>query len=379
VVEAAATLGELLESCSSRKLLITSRELLRIKGELEYPVPPLTEPEGVQLFCERSRLEPDEATAELCRRLDELPLAIELAAARTSVLSPAQILQRLSQRLDLLKGGRDAEERQQTLRATIEWSHDLLSNEEQRLFASLAVFRGGCAVEAAEAVAEADLDTLQSLVDKSLVQHTDERFWMLETIREYARECLAGSGAEAELRRRHALFVLNFAEVAAREMEQGADQVVVLARIGAEHANLRASLEWARDSREHEVLLRLAAALTHYWGLRGFYGEIDTWLPLALERAAAPAQARMEGLRSLCIRATDMGDHARADALVAEWRTLAEQSGDEKQVLLAMNSAAVNATEKGDLDDARAQLTALAAKERASLGTDALWRSPRST
>ena len=137
VVDAAPELGRLLEKCPHLKLMVTSRELLRINGELAYPVPPLAEPEAVELFCERSRLDPDGTIAELCRRLDDLPLALELAAARTSVLSPADILQRLSQRLDLLKGGRDAEPRQQTLRATIEWSYELLSPNEQRLFAHM--------------------------------------------------------------------------------------------------------------------------------------------------------------------------------------------------------------------------------------------------
>ena len=123
---------------------MTSRELLRVRGEVEYPVPPLAEPEAVALFCERSGLDPDETTAELCRRLDNLPLAVELAAARTGVLTPPQILDRLAQRLDLLKGGRDAEARQHTLRATIEWSHDLLADDEKQLFARLSVFAGGC-------------------------------------------------------------------------------------------------------------------------------------------------------------------------------------------------------------------------------------------
>src|SRR6266480_115651 len=176
VVEVAPELASLVEVCPNLHLLVTSRELLRVRGEVDYPVPPLAEPDGVELFCTRAQLEPDETIAELCRSLDELPLALELAAARTSVLSPAQILARLSERLDLLKGGRDAEARQQTLRATIEWSHDLLGDEEQRLFARLAVFRGGCTLEAAEQLAGADIDTLQSLVDKSLLRHTSERF-----------------------------------------------------------------------------------------------------------------------------------------------------------------------------------------------------------
>ena len=173
VAEAAPELGQLLRACPNLRALVTSRELLRISGEVEYPVPPLTEAEAVELFSKRSTLEPDETIAELCRRLDHMPLAVELAAARSRLLNPTQILDRLSQRLDLLKGGRDAEPRQQTLRATIDWSHELLSPDEQALFRHLAVFRGGCSLEAAEGVAEADLDTLQSLLDKSLLRRRD--------------------------------------------------------------------------------------------------------------------------------------------------------------------------------------------------------------
>jgi class 3 adenylate cyclase len=149
VVEAAREVSPLLESCPNLRLLITSRELLRISGEVEYAVPPLAEPEAVELFCERARLDPNETIGTLCRRLDELPLAVELAAARTRVLTPAQILERLGQRLDLFKGGRDADPRQQTLRATIEWSHDLLTGAEQQLFARVGVFTGGCTLDAA--------------------------------------------------------------------------------------------------------------------------------------------------------------------------------------------------------------------------------------
>ena len=192
VVEASAELASLVEACPNLHLLVTSRELLRVRGELEYRVPPLAEPEAVTLFCERSGLDPGEATAELCRRLDNLPLGVELAAARTAVLTPPQILDRLAQRLDLLKGGRDAEARQQTLRATIEWSHDLLADDEKPLFARLSVFAGGCTLDAADEIVEADVDGLQSLVDKSLVRRTGERFWMLETIGEFAREQLRG-------------------------------------------------------------------------------------------------------------------------------------------------------------------------------------------
>ena len=194
VVAAAPELAALIEACPNLRLLATSRELLRVRGEVEYPVLPLHGSEAVDLFCARAGVEADEAIDRLCRALENLPLAVELAAARASVLSPAQIFERLSGRLDLLKGGRDSDPRQQTLRATIEWSHELLSAEERDLFARLAIFRGGCTLEAAEQVADADLDVLQSLVDKSLLRHTRERFWMLETIREYAAERLDASG-----------------------------------------------------------------------------------------------------------------------------------------------------------------------------------------
>jgi predicted ATPase len=214
VVEAAPELGSLLESCPKLRLLVTSRERLRIRGEVEYRVPPLAQPEAVELFCARSQLQRSDEIAELCHRLDNLPLAVELAAARTSVLSPAQILGRLSQRLDLLKGGRDSESRQQTLRATIEWSYDLLSADEQRLFAGLSVFAGGCTLEAAETVCGADLDVLQSLVDKSLIRFADGRFWMLETIREFALERLEESGSGEDVRQRHGAYFLELGELA---------------------------------------------------------------------------------------------------------------------------------------------------------------------
>jgi predicted ATPase len=364
VVESAPELGVLLERCPNLKLMVTSRALLRVNGEVDYPVPPLAESEAVELFCERSRLPPDGTIAELCRRLDDLPLALELAAARTRVLSAEQILERLSGRLDLLKGGRDADPRQQTLRATIEWSHDLLEPEEQRLFASLAVFRGGSTVETAEAVAGADIDTLQSLVDKSLVRHTGERFWMLETIREYARERLAASGGEAEMRRRHALFVLDAAEAGLREVEETSDQGPWLSLLAAEHDNARAALEWARDAHEDEVLLRLVSALAGLWLAHAHTLEGEHWIALALERGVSPPSARMAVLRTAAILAEARRDRERSDALVEEWLRLAEQEGDEYQVVRAMNSVALNAAEKGDYEDARAQFAIVAERAR---------------
>ena len=363
VIEAATELGPVLERCPRLRMLVTSRELLRIDGEVEYSVLPLREPEAVELFCERSQLESDETISEICRRLDELPLAIELAAARASVLSPEQMLERLSQRLDLLKGGRDADERQRTLRATIEWSYELLSGDEQRLFADLAVFRGGCTLEAAEEVARADLDTLQSLVEKSLLRHTGDRFWMLETIRAYARERLSDGNGEADLRRRHALVAVEFVESAYQEIVDGGDQAAYAVRTDVERDNLRAALEWARAEHEDDILLRLAAPLARYWSRRGLYQEGDMWMEVALERPWSRVESRMLLLRWAGGRAASLGDYARSDALVEEWRALAEDRGDEAELLLAMNSAALNASEQGDQETARAQFRAI--RERA--------------
>ncbi len=357
LIEAAAELAGLLVSCPNLRLLVTSRELLRIEGEQAYPVPPLAPPEGVELFTVRARaadpaFAPTPAVEELCAKLDHLPLALELAAARVRVLSPEQLLERLATRLDLLKGGRDADPRQQTLRATIEWSHDLLEEEERRLFARLAVFRGGCTLEAAEQVADADLDTLQSLVDKSLLRHSGERFWMLETIREFARERLDESGDESVLRRRHADWYLALAERADRldDVSEGSP------RIAAEDDNLRRALAWARDAGEDELLLRLVAALAGSWRTRGLYREARVWLALALERGSAPPEARMRVLDRAWIFAVEDGDLARAGALVEERRRIAERTGNEEELLGALNQTALLAAERGDLEGARADL-----------------------
>jgi predicted ATPase len=281
VVEAAPELGSLLESCPNLRLLVTSRELLRVRGEVEYPVAPLAQPEAVELFCTRSRLQRSDDIAELCRRLDNLPLAVELAAARTSVLSPAQILERLSQRLDLLRGGRDSESRQETLRAAIEWSYELLTGEERRLFAGLSVFAGGCTLEAAADVAEADLDTLQSLVDQSLVRHTDERFWMLETIREFALERLEETGGSEGVRQRYSAYFLELGELAKPELEARSSSIW-FDRLQAEHDNIRAVLADALAHGRTDVALRLCGAVSHFWFTRGLWSEGRRWLESAL-------------------------------------------------------------------------------------------------
>jgi predicted ATPase len=327
VVEAAAELPTLLEACSSLKVLVTSREVLRVRGEVEYSVPPLADPEAVELFCTRSRLEPDDAIAELCRRLDTLPLAIELAAARTTVLTPAQILERLAGRLDLLKGGRDAEARQQTLRATIEWSHDLLTEDEKRLFARLAVFWGGCTLEAAEAVTDADLDVLQSLVEKSLLRHAEDRFWMLETIREYASERLEESGEGKQLRERHADHYLALAEKAEPEVKRGRPQQW-LDRLEADHDNLRAALDRLEAAGQTQLALQLAGALFPFWEVRGYLAEPRARLERLLDADEQPTAARARALNAAAGLADFVGDFAKARLRGEEAFRLNRELGD---------------------------------------------------
>jgi predicted ATPase len=347
VVEAAAELGQLLEQCPNLKLLVTSRELLCVRGEIEYAVPPLSEPEAVALFCERAQLASDETISELCRRLDNLPLAVELAAARARLLSPKQILERISKRLDLLKGGRDAEARQQTLRGAIEWSYDLLEPEERRLFGRLSVFAGGCTLEAAEHVADADLDVLQSLIDKSLVRRTDERFWMLETIREFAGEKLEQSGDAEELRIRHAEHLLALTERAYED--RNAAQSEWLSVVAAEHDNIRAALDWAQVARA-DAEVRLAAAVAPYWALRGHLREVRTRLAGAIDRYEPRDPVRARALTQLAI-VDDPGPAALARASDA-----LEISRAENDILgegLALEAAGLVHLYSGEYDAAR--------------------------
>jgi len=276
----------------------------------------------VTLFSDRSKLEPDETIGELCRRLDDLPLAVELAAARTSVLSPSQILERLSKRLDLLKGGQDADARQATLRATIAWSHDLLAAIEQALFARLAVFRGGFTLQAAEAVCEADLDVLQSLVDKSLVRHGDERFSMLETIRDFAAERLAASGDDAAVRERHLAYYVSLAED--WYSQRFASESALLHMVDAEADNVRAAMEWAQERRPDEAA-RLAGAVATLWALGGRSIEARQWL-----RAAVADHVVRDAVRARAL--THLGelsdDPTLLDDALEVWRELGDAEGE---------------------------------------------------
>ena len=334
VIEAAPELTALLAKCPNLDVTVTSRERLQLDGEHVYPVPVLDRSEARALFAARARavrpdFDPNGSLDELCARLDDLPLALELAAARTTILSTEQLLSRLATRLDLLKGGRDAEVRQQTLRATIEWSYDLLEPDEQLLLARLAVFRGGTTLEAAEAICEADLDRMQSLVDKSLVRIRDEnRFWMLETIHEFAAERLSESGEENELRRRHAGFFLALAESAnlsAEAINLGPRPELVL----PEQDNLRAALDWAADTGEIELGLRLAIALEQFWVAAGPY-EGARRVQAFLDRAAdIPDVVRARAIRVLGGMIFMTGDYDRGDELTRQSLELFRSLGDE--------------------------------------------------
>jgi predicted ATPase len=327
VIEVAPELASLVEVCPNLHLLVTSRELLRVRGEVEYPVPPLAEPEAVTLFCERSGLDPDETTAELCRRLDNLPLAVELAAARTGVLTPPQILDRLADRLDLLKGGRDAEARQHTLRATIEWSCELLAEPEQRLFARLSVFAGGCTLDAAEEIVEADVDRLQSLVDKSLIRLTGGRFWMLETIAEFARECVAASDEADSIGRRHAEWFLALAEEA-EPFLKGAEQATWLQRLEDEHDNLRTSLDWFFDHGDVDGAVTLAGTLWLFWYMHGHVTEARRWLRRALDVAPdEPSEARAHLLYGAGYLACEQNENEEGLALLEASFACAKEVG----------------------------------------------------
>src|SRR5436190_6606653 len=352
VIAAAADLSTLVAACPNLALLVTSRELLRVEGEIEYSVPSLASSEAVSLFSERSRFEATAEIAELCSRLDDLPLAVELAAARTRALSPAQILERLSERLDLLQGGRGADPRQQTLRATIAWSYDLLPEEEQRLFRSLSVFAAGCTIEAAELVASADLDTLQALSEKSLLRFANERYWMLETIREYALERLEESpGAEA-LRDHHAWYYLDQLEERRRHI-LGTRRSELLAWFGDEEANLRAALDRLEQIAPPDAA-RAADHLVYFWGPRGQMREGRERLEALLAHDDLVPEDRAMLLADLADYESRMGDTGAAESHAHEALGLAEEAGESQVTAVrALDTLGYIALFRGDYAEAR--------------------------
>jgi predicted ATPase/DNA-binding SARP family transcriptional activator len=393
LLAAAPLVADLLAACRRLKVLVTSRAMLHLRGEKEVAVPPLALPArehvlslpalgayaAVALFVERARdARPDFAitsenapsVAEICRRLEGLPLAIELAAARVKLLPPRALLARLDHRLALLTGGpRDLPARQQTLRDTIAWSYDLLSEPEQRLFRRLAVFVGGCELGAAEAVCAGDgltpdevLDLLSGLAAKSLVQ-TEERdeevhYRFLESIREYAAEKLREAGEDALVRERHRDWLLALAEQAEPQL-RGPHSVSWLERLEHERDNLRAALAWCVERGEAEAGLRLVAALARFWQIRVPYREIQAVLaellasPAANEPSATVQTARMKALLAAGAQALRLGDRDVADMQYQEALAIGRQLGDQHGLAMALVSVGRVARVRGDYPAAR--------------------------
>ncbi len=386
LIQAAPIVAELLAMGPNIKILVTSRAPLHVYGEHEFPVPALAVPDlqsmppvdtvsrfsAIALFVQRAvaakpdfELDPQNASAiiEICARLDGLPLAIELAAARVKVLSLSAMRTRLASRLQLLTGGsRDLPQRQQTLRGAFDWSYDLLSAAEQKLFRRLSVFVGGCTLEGVEAVCDTkgdlDLDLLDgmaSMVDKSLMQQVEQangesRFVMLETIREYAREKLEASSEEAPTKRAHAAYCLVLAEEEVTE-QSGTEGAEWLERFALEHDNFRAGLEWLTETGDAEWGLRLGAALFRFWERREYLAEGRDRLGklLKLAGAAAPTKARARALFSAGVLAGEQGDYPSADALISESLGIAHQLQDKQGVAVSLNALAVHARDRGDI------------------------------
>jgi predicted ATPase/DNA-binding CsgD family transcriptional regulator len=410
VVSAASQLAELAAVCPRFKLLVTSRAVLRIRGEHEFPVPPLALPDltdlpevetlsryaAVALFQERAKeARPDfqmtpattRAVAEICVRLDGLPLAIELAAARVKLLPPRALLIRLAHRLEVLTGGaRDVPARQQTLRNTIAWSYDLLDVEEQQLFRRLSIFVGGCTLAAVESIygafhgdAFSVFDGVASLIDKSLLQQTEQegepRLLMLETIREYGLEALETLGEMESARRTHALYYLRLAEDAETEIG-GPRQTAWLERLEREHDNLRAAMQWllerpgneeaAQDERSVEMALRLGGALRDFWRVHGHVSEGRNFLERALTASEGiEASVRAKALIAAGNLAFIQSDYERTETLCKESLVLYRELEDQPGIAHSVYLLGVVAWTRGDTSTARslmAEALALARK-----------------
>jgi len=390
VLSAAPMLAELMAVAPHLKLLVTSRAALHVYDEHEFPVPPLALPDAkslpaadvlvqysaISLFVQRAAaVKPDftlkednaAAVAEICSRLDGLPLAIELAAARIKLLSPSAMLTRLASRLQLLTGGaRDLPARQQTLRQTIDWSYDLLSAPEQKLFRRLSVFVGGCTLEAVESVCDTKqdlgldvLDGMASMVDKSLARQIEQadgepRFVMLETIREYGLGKMAESGEEAQTRRAHAAYCLVLAEEGAAE-DSSANAKEWLDRFEIEHDNFRAALDWLTETADADWGWRLGSALFRFWEMREYLAEGRHKLGklLKLGAASAPTSARQRVLFAAGVLAGEQGDYAVADVLLKESLEIGRRLEDKRGIAVSLNALAVTARDTGDLPASR--------------------------
>jgi predicted ATPase/class 3 adenylate cyclase len=365
VVDAATDVATLQRACPDLTLLVTSREPLHVGGEREYPLAPLAEAPAVELLRQRAESSAPDFTADygalvqICDRLDRLPLAIELAAARTKAMSVDVLLQRLEQRLPLLTSRRrDVEERQQTLRATIEWSYELLAREEQQLFARLGVFAASFQLEAAEVICSADLDVLQSLVDKSLLRHGDEaRYFMLATIKELALEKLRGVADAAALGRAHDDYFLALAEQLNEHERLAGDRdfsIESRSRFERELPNLRAAFTGLVEAGRNEELLRLGSALWRFWLQQTQYRDAAAWLEQApLEDQTIAAEVRDNALTAAGAIAFYVHDDIdRAEMLWQEALDLRREQDDPLRVGAALSRLASVAWRRGDFDGA---------------------------
>ncbi|MGI8909594.1 MAG: tetratricopeptide repeat protein [Rubrobacteraceae bacterium] len=395
----------LLDSCPGLRILATSREPLGVAGEVSWQVPSLSLPEvqgtltveelegyeSARLFVERALYRPSAfvltaenapAVAEICRRLDGIPLAIELAAARVGALAVGQISERLSDSLELLTGGgRMATPRQQTLRGALDWSYDLLSEPERLLFCRLPVFASGWTLEAAEVVGadgvidERDvLDLISRLVDKSLVvaeagENGALRYRFLEPVRQYARERLEGSGQADAVRQRHALWFLALAEEAEPELTQE-QQGLWIERLEVEHDNLRTALRWLLERREIEPTLRLCGALGEFWHMRGYLSEGRRWLEAALETGAGSSVQLIKALAKASRIGWEQGEFERSILLSEESLSLCRETGDKAGAAVALSNLGMAALFREEHGKAEALFEEAVALQR-KLGDEA--------
>jgi predicted ATPase/transcriptional regulator with XRE-family HTH domain len=361
----AGVVVRLLAACDGLVVLVTSRERFQVSPERVVAVPPLTAGDAAALLRDRASaagvaVDQSPVLDRLCARLDRLPLALELAAARLRVFSPEQLLDRIGSRLDLFTGLRDAEPRHRTLRAVIEWSHDLLTGPEQVLFRRLAVFAGGCTVEAAESVCQPEPGALEGLLDKSLLQRRDDapepRFWMLESIGDFAAERLAAAGEAPALRARHGEYFRALAARMDAALRAGEPEEGPVAVLAADIGNLRAAVESGLEAGEVQLVRGITAALGMYWIVHGLYTEARAWLDRALALDDAQDRTRQRLLSALGTIAYAQGDHMVAVAASDEAAALAMQLGGETERFQTLSDRATAAMRRGDLKAAGALL-----------------------
>src|SRR4051794_20026117 len=383
VSEHATTVDRIVSGTRGVAILVTSREALRISAEQELALEPLTQDAAVELFADRAGadangLTDDAAGAGICRRLEGLPLAIELAAARSRLLSPRALLRRMERVLPMLTGGGpDLPARQQTLRSTIEWSYGLLAQREQRLFRELSVFAGGGRLEAAEAVTGGDVDLVNSLLDKSLLRtRQDEdgepRVWMLQTVREYALERLAEQGEELETSRRHADWVAELASDAAPPLLRGS-QAEWLLRLEREDDNIRQAVIWSLHNGEPAIALRIVTTLVDFWDAHGRYREVREWLERGLEALpVGELNLRSRGLLTAGMAALHGGgDLPSAKVAAAESIELSRQLSDPALTSRGLSQLAGIAMVEGRFEET-IELGEQAAELARGIGDDVL-------